>query len=127
MQPTIKDIFEKIQNAEVQTEPFDHLVVDNLLPDDFFKELAKELEAEDFPSNYQKGPYGGKDRFGVDITDYHSFRNSRREASPTKVHSPIREVKSPNGILAKSVFLYSPLALIHSLFAWSAKDFIFPL
>jgi len=86
MQPTIKDLFDKIQNVEVQTEPFDHLVVDNLLPDDFFKELSKELEDEDFPSNYQRGSYGGKDRFGVDITDYHSFRNSRRAVSPTKVH-----------------------------------------
>jgi len=85
MQPTIKDLFDKIQNAEVQTEPFDHLVVDNLLPDDFFKELAKELEAEDFPSNYVRGPYGNKERFGVDLTDYSAWKTSGKNL-PIKIH-----------------------------------------
>ena len=85
MQPNIKDLFDKIKNTEVQTEPFDHLVVDNLLPDDFFKEVAKELEAEDFPSNYARGPYGNKERFGVDITDYLAWKACGRKI-PTKIH-----------------------------------------
>ena len=84
MQPTIKDLFAKIKNAEVQTEPFDHLIVDNLLPDDFFKELAKELESEDFPSNYERGGYGNKERFGVDLTDWPAWRANG--SIPTKLH-----------------------------------------
>lgn len=85
MKPVIEDIFKKIQNAEVQTEPFDHLVVDNLLPSDFYKELAKDLDAEDFPSNYEKGSYGGKERFGVDITDYPTWKASGCKI-PTTIH-----------------------------------------
>ena len=85
MKPTIKDIFDKIQSATVQTEPFDHLVVDNLLPDVFFKELAKELEAEDFPGNYTRGAYGNKERYAVDITDYPAWKASK-DKDLTTVH-----------------------------------------
>lgn len=85
MQLPIKELFDKIQNSEVHTEPFDHLAVDNLLPDDFYKGLAKELEAEDFPSNYARGPYGNKERFGVDITDYPTWKASGSKI-PTRAH-----------------------------------------
>ena len=85
MRLTIKDIFDKIQNTEIQTEPFDHLVIDNLLPDDFYNRIAKELEAEDFPRNYTRGPYGNKERFGVDITDYSTWKASGSKIA-TVVH-----------------------------------------
>ena len=77
MQPFIEDIFDKIRNTEVQTEPFDHLVIDNLLPDDFYKDVAKELSAEDFPGRYTRGAYGNKERYGVDITDYAAWKATR--------------------------------------------------
>lgn len=85
VQLTIKDIFDKIQNTEIQTEPFDHLVIDNLLPDYFYKRLAKELEVEDFRSNYTRGAYGNKERFGADVTDYPAWKSSGGKI-PTRPH-----------------------------------------
>ena len=85
MESVTAGILKKIEDAEIQTDPFDHLVIDNLLPDDFYKGLAKELEAEDFPSNYTRGSYGNKERFGVDITDYSTWDASGRKIS-TEVH-----------------------------------------
>ena len=37
----IKSIIDRIQNAEVQDEPFNHLVIDDLLPADFYTSLAR--------------------------------------------------------------------------------------
>ena len=85
MQPTMRDFLDKIQNAEVQTAPFDHLLIDNLLPDDFYKELARELETEDFPSHYESAGYGCKERFGADITDYLAWLKSGLTI-PTTIH-----------------------------------------
>jgi len=83
VQLAIQDLFTKIQNADIHTEPFDHLIVDNLLPEDLYKEVSKELEAEDFSHNYEKGSYGAKERFGVDITSYSAWIASGRKSSTT--------------------------------------------
>ena len=80
-----EDSFDKIKNAEVQTEPFDHIIIDNLLPKDLYKEVSKELEVQDFPRNYKRGDYGNKERFGVDITDYSAWKNSGCNC-PTTIH-----------------------------------------
>ncbi len=85
MQPFIEDIFDKIRNTEVRTEPFDHLIVDDLLPDDFYKELSREFESERFYGNYERGPYGNIERFGADITDYPAWKNSDHRI-PTTIH-----------------------------------------
>jgi len=103
MKPTIKDIFNKIQDAEVQTEPFNHLVVDNLLPDDFYKELAKGIETEDFHS-FARAPYGNKERYGVDITDYPAFRASGGKI-PTKINDSTYESLSSNVQFFVNLFL----------------------
>ena len=74
----LKDILEKIQNTQIQTEPYEHLIVDNFLPSDFYQRLASDLEAERFTSlKYVKGQYGGRERFGVDITDFKAWENSK--------------------------------------------------
>ena len=75
----LKDILEKIQNTQVQTEPYEHLIVDDFLPSDFYQRLASDLEAEHFTNlKYTKGKYGGRERFGVDMTDYNAWENSKR-------------------------------------------------
>jgi hypothetical protein len=87
IQQIFKEFFNKIEKTEVQSEPFKHLIVDNILPNDFYKDLAKELSDEDFYNNYQKGPYGPLERFGVDITDYDTWVDGDwRLCIPTKVH-----------------------------------------
>ena len=79
---------DKIKNATIRNEPFDHLVIDNLLPDDFYKEFSKEFDGEEFTiaSGYEKANYGNPERFGVDITDYTAWKNSGNKIS-TKMHS----------------------------------------
>ena len=72
MKPSIQELFDRIKNSDVQKKPFEHLIVDNFLPDEFYKELAKELESDNFASNYERGPYGNIERFGADLTDYNS-------------------------------------------------------
>ena len=81
------DFLDKIKNATIRNEPFDHLVIDNLLPDDFYKEFSKEFDGEEFTiaNGYEKGDYGNPERFGVDITDYTAWVNSGRSIS-TKLH-----------------------------------------
>jgi hypothetical protein len=76
-------IFSKIDNAEVQTEPFDHVVIDNLLPQDFYKEVSEELDRANLDNHCEKGDYGTKGRFGVDITDYSAWKNSGCKSSTT--------------------------------------------
>ena len=74
-----EDILEKIQNAQIQTEPYEHLIVDNFLPSDFYQKLASDLEAEHFTNfKYVKGEYGPRERFGVDITDFDAWESSKR-------------------------------------------------
>ena len=81
----IEDVFNKIQNTKVSNSPFQHLVVDNLLPDHFFKKLSTELEENNFSSNFIRAPYGNKERFGVDITDYPTWKASGHRIK-TKLH-----------------------------------------
>ena len=85
MKTNIQNILDKIENTALQSEPFGHLVVDNLLPDDLYKSLSKELADEDFNSKYPRGEYGNKERFGVDITDYPSWNKSKRNIA-TRIH-----------------------------------------
>jgi len=80
----LKDILKNIENADTQSEPYEHLIVDNLLPSDFYQRLAFDLEAERF-EEYIRGEYGNKERFGVDITDYGSWENSKKNLA-TKIH-----------------------------------------
>ena len=83
MHPNIKNIFSKIEKSTIQTDPFEHLVIDNLLPDDFYKDLAKEFNAEDFHRHYESGGYGNKERYGVDITNYSAWAGSGRKIGTT--------------------------------------------
>ena len=78
-------IFDKIKQSSVLSEPFDHLIVDNLLPDEFYKNLTTELDREKFASNYIKGPYGDPGRYGVDFTNYHAWLYHRKRI-PTRLH-----------------------------------------
>ena len=36
MKPTIQELFDRTKNSNVQKEPFEHLIVDNFLPDEFY-------------------------------------------------------------------------------------------
>lgn len=83
MQLSARDIFDKIKQTPVTSEPFDHLVVDNLLPDEFYKNLTIQLDREAFSTNYIKGPYGNKGRYGVDLTDYSTWKYSGKQLSTT--------------------------------------------
>jgi len=77
----IKQILKKIEESQVVNEPYEHLIIDDLLPDDFYQQLARDLELEDFDKNYRRGDYGNKERFGVDITDYNSWTKSNKKNS----------------------------------------------
>ena len=97
---TIKNFFDKIQKAEVQPEPFDHLIVDDLLPDDFYKAMAKELEDMSlWEDDYTRGPYGSIERFGVDITDFSTWESGNRQISTAINHRnyrPLLHAKNSN-------------------------------
>ena len=69
-QNMINNIIHKIKNSQVHSEPFEHLIIDNFLPNDLYKKIATELQEQDFYVNYKKGDYGGKERFAADITDH---------------------------------------------------------
>ena len=56
-----------------------------MLDADFYERLAKELDSENFHKKYKRGPYGNRERFGVDITDYSSWKTSGRK-SKTHMH-----------------------------------------
>ena len=79
------DFLEKIKNANIENDPFDHLVIDNLLPDDFYKKLSQDFSDEDFHGNYTRGGYGNAERFGVDITDFDTWRLSDKKIN-TVIH-----------------------------------------
>ena len=82
----IEQILKNIQNSQVIEEPFEHLIVDNLLSDSFYSELSQELNNNLFcKQSYIQGDYGGSSRFAVDITDYSSWLDSKRTV-PTKIH-----------------------------------------
>jgi len=76
MKLVVDDLFERIRCSSVRKEPFPHLVVDDFLPQDFYKQLARQLNYDDFPSRYEKGLYGGENRYCVDLTDFVAWRNS---------------------------------------------------
>ena len=103
MKPVIEDVFKKIQSAEVNTEPFDHLVVDSLLPDDFYKKLSQDFSNEDFRGKYARGGYGNKERVGVDITDYGAWERSC-ESIPTTIHENNYSTLSTRG--SKNIKLF---------------------
>ncbi|MDH5693433.1 MAG: hypothetical protein OEZ47_10050, partial [Gammaproteobacteria bacterium] len=42
-----KLVLEKIQNTKIETDPFPHLVVDKLFPDDYYKELLRKFPSKD--------------------------------------------------------------------------------
>ena len=73
----IKKFLTKIKDAKIHTKPYEHIIVDNVLPSRFYKKLASDLEADNFNQRYTRGGYGNKERFGVDITDYKSWKNSK--------------------------------------------------
>lgn len=79
------NFLDKIKNASIHNEPFDHLVIDNLLPDDFYKELSKDFSNEDFHAKYKMGKYGRGERFGVDVTDYDTWYGTGKNM-PTTIH-----------------------------------------
>tara|TARA_B100000575_G_scaffold184579_1_gene148444 strand:- start:1031 stop:1843 length:813 start_codon:yes stop_codon:yes gene_type:complete len=82
----IEQILKKIENSQVVKEPFEHIIIDNLLPAPFYNKLSQELDNSLFcKQSYIKGNYGGSFRFAVDITDYSSWRSSK-ETMPTKIH-----------------------------------------
>ena len=86
MKLNINNILQNIQNTEVKNKPFNHLIIDNLLPDVFYKKLARELQDEKFVNKYDRAPYGNKERYGVDITDYFLWKSNGRKI-PTTIHN----------------------------------------
>ena len=81
----VDDLFERIKCSSVRKEPFPHLVVDDFLPQNFYKQLARQLDSDDFSSRYQKGLYGGENRYCVDLTDFVAWQNSGCRLS-TAIH-----------------------------------------
>ena len=55
-------IINKIKNANMIQEPFPHLIIDNLCPDDFFNTLKQEIPHDKEFSQYTR--LNG--RFGID-------------------------------------------------------------
>jgi len=108
MKITIQELFDRIKNSNVQKEPFEHLIVDNFLPDEFYKELAKELESDDFANNYERGPYGNIERFGADLTDYKGWKNSGCKITTTTHKGNYQSLLSTNN---KNVQMFVDLLL----------------
>ena len=79
------NFLDKIKKATIHNEPFEHLVVDNLLPGDFYNKLSEDFSNEDFHSRYTRGKYGRGERFGVDITDYDTWYGTGKNI-PTTIH-----------------------------------------
>lgn len=96
MQINKKDFLNKIKDAKINTEPFDHLVIENLLPDDFYKKLSQDFSNEQFNGRYSRGSYGNRERFGVDITDYNTWSRSGKNISTT-LHKNNYNALSTNG------------------------------
>jgi len=97
------DFLEKIKNSTIHKEPFDHLVIDNLLPDDFYKMMSQDFSNEDFHSNYTRGGYGNKERFGVDITDYDTWARTGKKMT-TSIHKSNYDSLSNKG--SKNIKLF---------------------
>ncbi len=102
MQPIIECLIDKIKNTKIQTYPFDHLVVDNALPSVFYAQLAKELEREQFSDKYTRAPYGNKERYAVDITDYLAWKTSGRKILTTFHKSNYKSLQSGDSTNIKS-------------------------
>ena len=82
----MEQILKKIEKTQVIKEPFDHIIIDDLLPSDFYDNLSCELDNGLIcKRDYIRGDYGGPCRFAVDITDYRHWLASGRRSS-TKLH-----------------------------------------
>ena len=81
MKLNIEYLFDKIEKAEVQSHPFNHMVIDNFLPNDFYVQLSQELESQNFSQNYIRGAYGNKERYAVDLTHYDAWKSSGKKIS----------------------------------------------
>ena len=103
MQINKKDFLNKIKDTKINTEPFDYLVVENLLPDDFYKKLSQDFSNEQFNGRYSRGDYGNKERFGVDITDYNAWSRSGKTIS-TALHKNNYNALSTKGSKSIKVF-----------------------
>lgn len=72
----IKPIIDRIQNAEVQTEPFNHIVIDDLLPPEFYASLAKQVNEVEFAGFNLSNYASSAARVGVNITDHNLWEDS---------------------------------------------------
>ena len=96
MNEIIQQIVNRIQEASVISEPFDHLIIDNLLPDNFYKELSQDFSNEQFDGRYSRGGYGNRERFGADITDYNAWQRSGKSIT-TAIHKDNYSALSTKG------------------------------
>ncbi len=96
MNTIMQQIVKKIEECQVVNEPFDHLVIDNLLSDDLYENLSRDFSNEDFSGKYTRGDYGNKERFGVDITDFDTWKRSGKNIA-TKIHESNYETLSTKG------------------------------
>ena len=96
MQINKKDFLNKIKDAKINTEPFDHLIIDNLLPDNFYEKLSQDFSNEQFDGRYSRGGYGNRERFGADITDYNAWRRSGKSIT-TAIHKDNYSALSTKG------------------------------
>lgn len=88
--------FDKINNAKVFTEPFNHLVIDELLPSEFYVSLAKQVndtKFDDFDLSYYAS---GASRVSVDITNHKLWKNSNASIPTTLQKNNYKLLKSRN-------------------------------
>jgi hypothetical protein len=88
-----KEVFSKIMNSTIIKNPFKHIVIDQLLPDDFYNQLARELDEENFHDNYRKGDYGDPGRYGVDLTDYQAWYSTYKKKKKNKINKNVHNYK----------------------------------
>ena len=102
MELDAQELFEKIKTAEIKYHPFAHLIVDNFLPCVFYKQLASQLEQQDFPTNYIRGSYGNRERYAVDLTDYSTWKSSGKNISTTLHLKNYESLCSDNGSIIQA-------------------------
>ena len=92
----IKSIIDRIQNAEVQVEPFNHLVIDDLLPAEFYTSLAREVKEVELTGFDLSHYSSSKARVGVDITDHNLWIKSGASIPTTLQDNNFGLLKSKN-------------------------------
>ena len=70
----MNNFLDNIKKTKISTEPFDHMIIDNLLSNEFYLELSKEVNEFDI-DGFNLSSYRGEPLVSdaIDITDYKLF------------------------------------------------------